>query len=141
MTMPTANSSEQNALPESIIDFIVAFMRALNGVRLYDASNYGVFNKHTQQLYAKLREATADRDFLFLGCARNTFFLEGAFYQATDVNLRKFLKFFLSLEISDMLFEKEITTEELESFVEILAAAQQGQGEEVSSALPPPAPS
>ena len=135
MTMPTANSSEQNALPKSIVDFIVAFMRTLNSARLYDASNSGVFHKDTQQLYTKLREATADRDFLFLGCAKDTFFLEGNFYQATDVNLRKFLKFFLSLGISDMRFEKEITTEELESFIGLLAAAQQGQGEEVSSAL------
>ena len=138
--MPTANPSEQAALPASIIDFIVAFMRALNTARLY-ASGHDLFKKHTQQLYAKLREAVADRDSLFLGCARDTFFLEGTFYQATDVNLRKFLKFFLSLGISDMLFEKEITTEELESFIGLLAAAQQGQGEEVSSALPPPAPS
>ena len=134
MTMPTANPSEQAALPASIIDFIVAFMRALNTARLY-ASGHDLFKKHTQQLYAKLREAVADRDSLFLGCARDTFFLEGAFYQATDVNLRKFLKFFLSLGISDMLFEKEITAEELESFIGLLAAAQQGQGEEVSSAL------
>ena len=135
MTMPTANSSEQNALPKSIIDFIVAFMRTLNTARLYDASGHDLFKKHTQQLYTKLREATADRDFLFLGCAKDTFFLEGNFYQATDVNLRKFLKFFLSLGISDMRFEKEITTKELESFIGLLAAAQQGQGEEVSSAL------
>ena len=135
MTMPTANPSEQPALPASIIDFIVAFMRTLNTARLYDASNYGAFHKHTQQLYAKLREATADRDFLFLGCAKDTFFLEGNFYQATDVNLRKFLKFFHSLRISNMLLEKEIPAEELESFIGLLAGAQQGQGEEVSSAL------
>ena len=135
MTMPTANSSEQNALPKSIVDFIVAFMRTLNSARLYDASNSGVFHKDTQQLYTKLREATADRDFLFLGCAKDTFFLEGNFYQATDVNLRKFLEFFHSLRISNVLIEKEIPAEELESFIGLLAAAQQGQGEEVSSAL------
>ena len=135
MTMPTANSSEQNALPKSIVDFIVAFMRTLNTARLYDASSHALFKKHTQQLYTKLREATADRDFLFLGCAKDSFFLEGAFYQATDVNLRKFLKFFYSLGISDMRLEKEITAKELESFIGLLAAAQQGQGEEVSSAL------
>ena len=35
-----------------------------------------------------------------------------------------------------MLLDKEITTEEFESFIGLLAGAQQGQGEEVSSALP-----
>ena len=135
MTMPTANSSEQDVLPKSIIDFIVAFMRALNTARLY-ASGHALFKQHTRQLYTKLNDVTADRDFLFLGCARNAFFVEGIFYQATDLNLQKFLEFFHSLRISNMLVEKEITAEELRSFIEILAGAQQGQGEEVSLALP-----
>ena len=135
MTMPTAKSSEQNPLPNDITDFITAFMRALNTARLY-ASGHDLFKKHTQQLYTMLNEAMAERDFLFLGCARDTFFLEGTFYQAKDANLSKFLKFFHSLRISHMLLDKEITTEEFESFIGLLAGAQQGQGEEVSSALP-----
>lgn len=135
MTMPTAKASEQKPLPSVAADFIVAFMRTLNTARLY-ASGHALFKKHTRQLYTKLHDATADRDFLFLGCAKDAFFLEGTFYQATDVNLQKFLEFFHSLRISNMLVEKEVSIEELRSFIGLLAGAQQGQGEEVSSALP-----
>jgi len=135
MTMPTAKPSEQKPLPISVSEFIVAFMRALNTARLY-ASGHDLFKKHIRQVYTKLHDATADRDFLFLGCARDAFFLEGTFYQAKDPQQEKFLEFFHSLRISNMLLEKEVTIEELRSFLALLAGAQQGQGEEVSSALP-----
>ena len=134
MTVPTASPPEQNTLPSGITDFMVAFVRAINTARLY-ASGHDLFKKHTQQLHTKLREAMADRDSLFLGCARDAIFLEGAFYRARDPNVQKFLKFFHSLRISHVLLYKEITTEELESFIGLLAGAQQGQGDEVSSAL------
>jgi HEAT repeat protein len=134
MTTPGTNSSAQSPLPSSIADFIVALMRAVNTARLY-ASGHDLFKKHTQQLYTKLHEAIADRDFLFLGCARDTFFLEGTFYHTKDVQLEKFLKFFHSLRISYIFLDKEITAEELESFIGLLAGAQQGQGDEVFSAL------
>lgn len=135
MTIQATNSSDQNPLPSHIIDFVVVFMRALNTARLY-ARGHDIFKKHIQQLYTKLHEAMADRDFLFLGCASDTLFLEGTFYQARDVHLQKFLKFFHSLRISYILLDKEITPEELESFIGLLAGAQQGQGDEVCSALP-----
>ncbi|UCF72988.1 MAG: hypothetical protein JSW35_00490 [Deltaproteobacteria bacterium] len=135
MTIQATNSSDQNPLPSHIIDFVAVFMRALNTARLY-ARGHDIFKKHIQQLYTKLGEAMADRDFLFLGCASDTLFLEGTFYQARDVHLQKFLKFFHALRISYILLDKEITPEELESFIGLLAGAQQGQGDEVCSALP-----
>lgn len=135
MTIQATNSSDQNPLPSRIIDFVVVFMRALNTARLY-ARGHDIFKKHIQQLYTKLHEAMADRDFLFLGCASDTLFLEGTFYQARDVHLQKFLKFFHALRIAYILLDKEITPEELESFIGLLAGAQQGQGDEVCSALP-----
>jgi hypothetical protein len=134
MTVPTASPPEHDTLPSGITDFIVAFLRAINTARLY-ASGHDLFKKHTQQLYTRLREVMAGRDSLFLGCARDAIFLEGTFYRARDANLQKFLRFFHSLRISRVLLYKEITTEELESFIGLLAGAQQGQGVEVSSAL------
>jgi hypothetical protein len=125
----------QNTLPGSINDLVAYFMRALNTARLY-AKSHDLLKKQNQQLYVKLKEAIADRDFIFIGCARDSFFLEGAFYQAKETNHLKFLDFFYSLRISHILINKEITNEELESFVGILGGAQQGQGEEVSLALP-----
>ena len=133
--MPNNKSPEKKPLPNVIIDFITAFIRALNTARLY-TGGHDLLKKHTQQLYTKLDEAMADHDFLFLGCAKDTFFLEGTFYQVKDAHPQKFLKFFHSLGISHLLLEKEITAEELESFIVLLAGAKQGQGNEVSSALP-----
>jgi hypothetical protein len=125
----------QNPLPGSINDLVAHFTRALNTARLY-AKSHDLLKKQNQQLYLKLKEAIADRDFLFIGCARDSFFLEGAFYEAKESNHLKFLDFFYSLRISHILINKEITNEELESFIGILGGAQQGQGEEVSLALP-----
>jgi hypothetical protein len=134
MIVPTASPPEQDTLPSGITDSIVAFLRAINTSRLY-ASGHDLFKKHTQQLHTRLREVMAGRDSLFLGCARDAIFHEGTFYPPRDANLQKFLKFFHSLRISHVLLYKEITTEELESFIGLLAGAQQGQGDEVSSAL------
>ncbi|MBW2609186.1 MAG: hypothetical protein JRC68_02450 [Deltaproteobacteria bacterium] len=121
-------------MPADIIEFIATFMRALNNARLY-ASGHDLLKKNIEQLYIKFQETVVDRDFLFLGCAKDNFFLEGSFYPAKDVHLQKFLKFFHTLRISHVLLDKEATPEELESFIGLLAGAQQGQGEEVSSAL------
>ncbi len=109
-------------------------MRAINTARLY-ASGHDLLKKQTAQLYTKLKDAIADKDFLFLGCAKDTLFLEGVFYQAKDTHLQKFLQFFHSLGISHVLLDREITTDDLESFMGLLAGAQQGQGDEVSKAL------
>ena len=110
-------------------------MRAINTARLY-ASGHDLLKKHIGELYTRLREAMGDRDLLFLGCARDEVFLEGSFYPAKESHAQKFLKFFHFLRISHVLFEKEITGEELGSFIELLAGAGQGQGEEISLAMP-----
>jgi hypothetical protein len=134
-SMAAAKSSEQNTLPSSVREFIISFMRALNTARLY-ARGHDLFKKHIGELYARLREAMGNRDLLFLGCARDEVFLEGSFYPAKDPHIQKFLKFLHFLRISHVLFEKEITGEELGSFIELLAGAGQGQGEEISIAMP-----
>lgn len=134
VAIQTEKQPEQKPLPADIIEFIAAFMRALNTARLY-ARGHDLLKQQTQQLFSRFGQATKKRDFLFLGCARNAFFLEGSFYQAKDVHLVNFLKFFHALRISHVLLEKEITTDELESFLGLLAGARQGQGNEVSAAL------
>lgn len=133
--MPADNTKIQNQLPGNISEFIVHFMRAISSARLY-ASGHALLKKQTEQLYQKLQEAVAGRDFLFLGCARDALFMEGDFYQSKDASLQKFLDFFHSLGLSHMILDKEITAEELERFVGLLAGAQQGQGADVSAALP-----
>jgi hypothetical protein len=135
MTTPTAKPSQQKPLPGGILDFIAAFMRSLNTARLY-ASGHDLFKKNIQDLYARLEGPLAERDFLFLGCARDAFFLEGEFFQAKDAHLKNFLKVFHSLGISHVLIDKKVNLEELESFIGLLAGAGQGQGDEVSAALP-----
>lgn len=133
--MPTAKPSEKKPVPSSVGEFTIAFMRAINTARLY-TSGHDILNKHTKQLHTKLKEAMDDRDFLFLGCARDVLFMEGTFYQAKDAHIQKFLTFFHFLRISQILLEKEITTDELGSLIELFAGANQGQGDDLLSALP-----
>jgi hypothetical protein len=70
-----------------------------------------------------------------LGCAKDAVFFEGDFYQSEDPRLKKFYDLAHSLRISHLLIDKKITSEDLGSFIGLLAGAQQGKGEEVSSAL------
>ena len=72
--MPTTKPSEQNPIPTVVIDFIAAFMRAINTARLY-ASGHDLLKKQTAQLYTKLKDAIADKDLLYLGFAKDTLFL------------------------------------------------------------------
>jgi len=109
-------------------------MRAINSARLY-SSGHDILNKHIAELHGKLKGALGDLDFLFLGCARNVLYFEGTFYKPKEPHVQKFLTFFHFLRISQILLEKELTAEELGLFIELLAGARQGQGDEVLSAL------
>ena len=131
----SANSpSKENSLPQPIVEFIVAFMRTLNSARLY-ASGHSLLKKQTEQLYGKLQEAIGDSAFLFVGYAGDALFMEGNFYKSKDASVQKFIQFFHDLGISHMILDKQMGPQELESFVSILAGAQQGQGEEVVSTV------
>jgi hypothetical protein len=132
--MPDLDSREQKSLPPSIRDLIVALMRAINTARLY-ASGHALLKEHSVQLHDRLRDAMGERNFLFIGCARDALFLDGTFYQVKDVHLQKFLDLFHSLGVSHLLLDEKITAEEIEYVLGLLAGARQGQGVEVSKAL------
>lgn len=132
--MATNKPPEYEPPPKVILDFVAAMMRALNTARLY-ATDHELFKKNIDEVYTALRSALADGSSLFLGCAKDTLFLEGTFYQAEDTHFQKFLEFFHALRISHLLFDKGITPQELESFLGLLAGAQQGQGDDISEAL------
>jgi hypothetical protein len=129
-----AQPLQHSPLPEGILGFINGFMRAINTARLY-AIDHALFAENIQQLQPLLEEAMSDREFLFLGCAKDAVFFEGDFYQSEDPRLKKFYDLAHSLRISHLLIDKKITSEDLGSFIGLLAGAQQGKGEEVSSAL------
>jgi hypothetical protein len=122
-------------LPSSVQDLVAALMRTVKAAKLY-ASGHELFKQNVGKLHEQILEALVDRAFLFLGIAKDALFLEGSFYQSKDVHFRSFLDFFHSLGISHLLFEKDLSLRELESFVECLAGAKQGQGDEVVAALP-----
>ena len=133
-SIPMTQPLEHSPLPEGILGFINGFMRAINTARLY-AVDHALFTDNIQQLQPLLEEAMSEREFLFLGCAKDSIFFEGDFYQSKDPRLKKFYDLSHSLRISHLLIDKNVTTEDLGSFVRLLAGAQQGQGEEVSSTL------
>jgi hypothetical protein len=126
--------SQQDVLPKTIIEFINIFMRAINSGRLY-SKGHDLHRKNVDLLFMKLQDAIGDRNFIFLGCAKKMLYLEGDFFQAGDANLKKFLEFAHTLRVSHFLLDKDITIEELEVFIDLLASAKQGQGEDVSLAL------
>ncbi|MBW1771350.1 MAG: hypothetical protein JRJ82_00475 [Deltaproteobacteria bacterium] len=133
--MAPDNSPQVKTLPQPMLDFIAAFMRSLNNARLY-ASGHELVKKNIHDLYEKFEIVIGDRNFLFIGCAKDNLFLEGDFYTARDAHLKTFLTFFHSMRISNLFLDKEMTPEEVEAFVGLLAGAKQGQGEEVSEAFP-----
>jgi len=126
--------SQPDVLPKTIIEFINIFMRAINTSRLY-SKGHDLHKKNIEQLFMKLQDALGDRNFIFLGCAKKMLYLEGGFFEASDANLKKFLEFSHSLRVSHFLLDKDITVEEIEVFIDLLAAAKQGEGEGVSLAL------
>ncbi len=133
--MSVVKTSQPSPLPQGIPDFIATLMRSISTARLY-AKGHDLMKKQSGLLFAKLEEAMAEREFLFLGCAMDSLFLDGAFYKAEDAQIQKFLRFFHLLGISHVLLNKGVSEQELESFVELLAGARQSQGAEVSRALP-----
>lgn len=135
MTSPTPKHAPQDTPPKDILELITAFMLAIKAARLY-AKGHALCKKNVQQLYTWLEKALSDRDFLIIGCTTEGISLEGTEYQASNPGLKQFLKFFHNLGISNIQMDREIMVEELQSFVELLAGAGKGQGEEVSSALP-----
>lgn len=122
-------------LPSSMQDLVAALMRTVKAGKLY-ASGHELFKQNVEKLHGQILETIEDRDFLFVGVAKDALFLEGSFYQAKDVHFRSFIDFFHSLGISHLLFEKNLSLRELQSFIECLAGAKQGQGDEVVAALP-----
>lgn len=122
-------------LPSNMQELVAAFMRTLKAGRLY-SSGHELFKQNAATLYDQLIEVMEERDFLFLGLAKDALFLEGSFHKAKDVHFGSFIDFFHSLGISHLLFDKNLTIRELESFIECLAGAKQGQGDEVIAALP-----
>ncbi len=134
MTASAEKLASSPVLPGNITKFIAILMRAVNTARLY-APTHTLFKQQARQLF-KLLTATLDKaDLLFLGCARDSLFLEGIFYPAKDVHVRKFLKLFHSLGVSQVIFERDVADRELSSFLVLLAGARQGEGEELMNAL------
>jgi hypothetical protein len=132
--MSVSNPKQANLIPGPITDFIVAFVRITYALRLYSSGHHHL-QKNVNELLTKFKVALENRDLLFVGCAKDTLFFEGTFYQAADIHLERFLRLFHSLRISHVILDKEINAEEFESFIGLLAGAEQGRGEEVSSAL------
>jgi hypothetical protein len=132
---PDQGKAAYYPLPSNIQELVAALIRTIKAGKLY-ASGHDLFKQNVEKLHGQVLDAIGDRDFLFLGVAKDAVFLEGSFYQSKDVHFRSFLDFFHSLGISHILFEKNLSLWELESFVECLAGAKQGQGDEVVAALP-----
>jgi hypothetical protein len=132
--MNIEKTSQQDVLPKTIIEFINIFMRAINSGRLY-SKGHDLHRKNVDLLFMKLQDTLGDNNFIFLGCAKKMLYLEGDFFQADDLNLKKFLEFAHTLRVFHFLLDKDITIEELEVFIDLLASAKQGEGEGVAQAL------
>jgi len=132
--MSAEKTLQLEILPKTIIEFINSFIRAINAGRLY-SKGHDLLKKNIEQMFLRFQDAMGDSNFIFLGCARKMFYFEGGFFDASDANLKKFLEFAYYLRISHFLIDKDITVEELEVFIDLLAGAKQGEGEGVSLAL------
>ncbi|HYA03270.1 MAG TPA: HEAT repeat domain-containing protein [Syntrophobacteria bacterium] len=133
--MANVTPLEQEAVPAAVSSAVVAIMRAITVARLYTVS-HALFQETTRKLHSALREAIAAQDFLFLGLAKEALFLNGVFYRPKEAHLQKFLRLFYLLGISYLLFDREISQEEVGSFLSLIAGSRPGQGTEISSALP-----
>jgi len=80
-------------LQSSMQDLVAALIRTVKAAKLY-ASGHELFKQNVDKLHGQILEAVEDRDFLFLGIAKDALFLEGSFYQAKDVTSEAFLIFF-----------------------------------------------
>ena len=121
-------------LPRSVQEFIVAFMRALKAGRLY-SSGHALFKQNAKRLHDQFHEARDGGNSFFIGFAKDSLLLEDAFFHVGDVHGRDILDLFHSMGISHLIIQREATIQEIESFVETLAGAKPGQGEEILTAL------
>jgi len=132
--MSIEQDKEYLPLPNTIQDLLAAFMRAIKAGKLY-SSGHDLFKQNIEKLHSQILENMEDRDFLFLGIAKDALFLEGNFYQGKEALFRGFVDFFHALGISHLLLKKDLFLRELESFIELLAGARSGQGDEILAAL------
>jgi hypothetical protein len=132
--MNPQNSTHAPSLPTYMQNFIIAFMQANKAGRLY-SSGHTLFKQSVKRLQDQFEKAREDREFLFVGFARDSLLLSDDFFQVNDSRGRDFLNLFHSLGISHLIVRKEATPHEFESFVEILSGAKAGQGQEVLAAL------
>jgi hypothetical protein len=132
--MSAQRTIDSPSLPPSVQRFIIAFMQAVKAGRLY-SSGHTLFKQSVKRLHDQLEEAGEERDFLFMGFAKDSLLISDEFLQVNDVHSREFLGLFHPLGISHLIVQKESTIQELESFVEILSGAKPCQGQEVLMAL------
>jgi len=132
--MKTEKTEGTCLLPPTLVEFFTAFARSLKTARLY-AAGHALFKKNVERLRTAFTEAAEGRDFLFLGFAKGSLFFEGNFYEAKDGNTKNLIEFFHSLGVSHLFLGKDLTSEELESLIALLAGAQAGQGDEVQASL------
>jgi len=132
--MPLEKMSQSLPLPSTVQDLLAAFMRALRAGRLY-SSGHALFKQNAKQLYDQFQAVGEDDNSFFVGFAKDSLLLEDAFFEVSDVPARDFLNLFHSMGISHLIIQKELTIQELESFVEILAGAKPGQGSQIVTAL------
>ncbi len=132
--MKTEKTDAACLLPSTLVEFFAVFLRSLTTARLY-ASGHALFRKTVGQLRAAFAEAIKGRDFLFLGFAKGSLFFEDGFYETKDKNTENLIGFFHSLGISHIFLDKNLTAEELESLIALLAGTKAGQGEEVQASL------
>jgi len=121
-------------LPQSMQDFIIAFVQALKAGRLY-SSGHTLFKQNVKRLQDQLQEAREDRDLFFIGFTRDSLLVGDEIFQITDARGKDFLNLFHSLGISHLIIHRDATTQDLESFVETLSGAKTGQGQDVVKAL------
>ena len=132
--MSEQKMSPSRPLPGRVQDFMAALMQALKAGRLY-STNHNLFKQNVKRLHDQFHEAREDGDFFFVGFAKDSLLLEDDFFQVTDLHGRELLNVFHSLGISHLMIRREVAIQELESFVETLAGAKPGQGQEVLTAL------
>lgn len=132
--MSIEQDKEYLPLPSTIQDLLAGFMRTIKAGRLY-SSGHDLFKENAEKLHDQILQAMEGRDFLFLGIAKDSLFLEGNFHQGRDALFRGFVDFFHALGISHLLLKRDLVLRELESFIELLAGAKSGQGDDVLAAL------
>jgi hypothetical protein len=109
-------------------------MRTIKAGRLYSIG-HDLLKENAEKLLDQILQTMEGRDFLFLGIGKDALFLEGNFHQGRDALFKGFVDFFHALGISHLLLKRDLVLRELESFIELLAGAKSGQGDDVLAAL------